>query len=290
MVGQPRSVLTVLGSGVAATLNQRVLFGVPFDALTMDAVVDICDRSLANGNRMLIGVVNAAKIVNMRRDDMLRAALLECDLILADGQAVVWASSLLGRPLPERIAGIDLFEKLLEYADKHGHSIYLLGAKSEVLTGLRARIVDRFPGLRIAGSHDGYFIDSESPTIAADVRRSGADMLFLGMTSPKKEIFLGTYADSIGVRILHGVGGSFDIFAGITKRAPVRWQRLGLEWLYRLLQEPGRMSRRYLITNSAFIWLTAREFVAREHRSKTPMSRATHQHTSQTVAGADDRG
>ncbi len=208
---------------------------------------------------MLVGVVNAAKAVNLRHDVVLRESLLECDMLLADGQSVVWAGRVLGRPLPERVAGIDLFEALLELADREGRSIYLLGARPEVLdqpdrdhprpvAGGRhrrgaARLLRRRPKPRRWPS---------------EIREAAPDMLFLGITSPKKEIFLSRYGDTLGVPILHGVGGSFDVMAGVTQRAPLAWQRAGLEWAYRLKQEPGRLWQRYLRTNSTFIGLVLR--------------------------------
>lgn len=241
-----------------------LVLGMPIDPLTMSDVLDRCRAALTTRQRMLVGVVNAAKMVKLRHDAHLRDSLLECDVLLADGQAVVWASRLLRRRVPERVAGIDLFEQLLDLAAGDGWSVYLLGAKPDVLAMLREQLATRFPGLKIAGSRDGYFTDAEAADVAADIRESGADLLFLGMTSPKKENFLGDFGSTLNVPVLHGVGGSFDILAGITKRAPVRWQRLGLEWLYRVLQEPGRLWRRYLITNVTFIALVLRELVRRQ--------------------------
>ena len=237
------------------------LYGLGVHPLTLDAVVDRCRDALRSREQLLIGVVNAAKVIALTRDDHLRESLLECDLLLADGQSVVWGSRLLGHPLPERVAGIDLFERLLELGAAEGHSVYLLGARPEVLTVLQAEMRRRWPRLRIAGARDGYFTEEESAAVAGDIRRSGADMLFLGMTSPKKEIFLKTYGPALGVPILHGVGGSFDVLAGVTKRAPLSWQRVGMEWAYRLLQEPQRLWKRYLTTNSVFLLETVRERV-----------------------------
>ena len=223
------------------------------DALTLDQVLERCADAIRSRRRLLVGVVNAAKIINLRGDRLLRESLLECDIIVADGQSVVWASRLLRRPLPERVAGIDIFESLLGLADRERYAVFLLGARPEVLEHLLDVVHDRFPGARVVGSKDGYFTDDQAPEIAEAIRDSGADMLFLGMVSPKKEIFLGSFGDDLQVPVMHGVGGSFDVLAGVTQRAPLSWQRLGLEWAFRLKQEPGRLWRRYLRTNSRFI-------------------------------------
>lgn len=248
----------------AAPRPRRRLFGLQVDALTAGEVVALAESSLESRERLLIGVVNAAKVVHLRSDRLLRESLLGCDVLLADGQSVVWASRLLGQPLPERVAGIDLFELLLGLADRDHRSIYLLGARPAVLAAVEQRIAADWPGAQIAGSRDGYFDSTEAPQVAKDIASSGADMIFLAMPSPKKEIFLGTHGAALGVPVMHGVGGSFDVLGGLTKRAPERWQRWGLEWLYRVLQEPGRLWKRYLTTNTAFLALLLRE---RVHRS-----------------------
>ena len=237
----------------------QLLFGLAMDGLRIGEVVERCRLAIQTRRPLLIGVLNAAKIVNLRRDATLRDALLDCDMLLADGQSVVWASWLLRRPLPERVAGIDLFEALLDLADLERRSVYLLGARPEVLGALTQNVRQRWPGLQIAGSHDGYFADAEASDIAADIRASGADMLFLGMASPKKELYLRRFRHELDIPVLHGVGGSFDILAGLTRRAPLGWRRLGLEWAYRLAQEPRRMWKRYLVTNVGFISLTVIE-------------------------------
>ncbi|MGW2422929.1 WecB/TagA/CpsF family glycosyltransferase [Streptomyces sp. NPDC001709] len=241
--------------------RRQTLFGVELDPLTMDETVRRCLEAVRDGRQLEIGVVNAAKLVNMRRDPRLARAVAGCDLVLADGQAVVWAGRVLRAPLPERVAGIDLFLRLLAEAESAGMPVYFLGAKQDVLDQMLRRVADRFPALKVAGSRNGYFDDSQQRAIADDIARSGAQMLFLGMTSPKKEIFTAAYGAATGARVVHGVGGSFDILAGVTKRAPESWQRWGLEWLYRALQEPRRLGRRYLTTNAAFLLMTARELI-----------------------------
>lgn len=236
-----------------------VLFGLPIAATTLDDVVAQCETAIRHGRELSIGVVNAAKIVHLRSDDRLRDSVLSCDVIVADGQSVVAASRVLGQTLPERVAGIDLFYRLLELADRERFSVFLLGATPAVLDMVVAEVSRRWPGVRIAGYRDGYFRDEQADEVAEQIRESGADMLFIGMSSPRKENFIAAHAQHLKVRVLHGVGGSFDVLAGVTKRAPQQVQKLGLEWAYRVAQEPRRLWRRYATTNTAFVVLTLRE-------------------------------
>jgi N-acetylglucosaminyldiphosphoundecaprenol N-acetyl-beta-D-mannosaminyltransferase len=218
----------------------------------MEDVLAQVDEAIARRRRLRIGVVNAAKLVNMRRDAALRQDVLSSDLILADGMSVVWASRLLRRPLPERVTGIDLMLGMLRRGAAMGHHVYCLGATQEVLDRVAARIATDYPGLVMAGRHHGYFGPDEEPTVAAAISNARADILLVAMTSPRKEHFMARWGDQLGVPVCHGVGGSFDILAGKVRRAPERWQRLGLEWLYRVGQEPRRLWRRYLVTNTIF--------------------------------------
>jgi N-acetylglucosaminyldiphosphoundecaprenol N-acetyl-beta-D-mannosaminyltransferase len=242
-----------------AGLMERDLFGLPVDALTMRQAVARCTDAIKNGEHLSVGVLNAAKVVAMRRNPQLREAVAECDMILADGQAVVWASRVLGAPLPERVAGIDLFTELLAEAAERGYRVYFLGARPEVLARMMDEVGRRFPGLPVARARDGYYQAGEEAEVAGDIRQSGADILFMGMSSPRKEVFLSEWGPATGANVIHGVGGSFDVLAGLTRRAPVWWQDHGLEWLYRASQEPVRLGRRYLTTNMSFIALVARE-------------------------------
>jgi N-acetylglucosaminyldiphosphoundecaprenol N-acetyl-beta-D-mannosaminyltransferase len=251
---------TTMAEKSAGHLRRQVL-GVWIDAMTMTQALRQCADAVQQRRYMCIGVVNAAKIVAMQRDDRLRQAVGSCHMVLADGQSVVWASQLLRVPLPERVAGIDLFQVLLAEAAQRGSRVYFLGARPEVLAEMLARIGRRFPGLKVAGARDGYFRAEEEPEVAAEIRRSGADLLFVGMSSPKKELFLSRWGEATGASVVHGVGGSFDVLAGLTRRAPLWYQKLGLEWLYRAQQEPLRLGRRYLTTNTAFVALLTREML-----------------------------
>ena len=207
--------------------------------------------------------VNAAKIVAMRNDDELRRLVDDCELITADGQAVVWASRLLGDPLPVRVAGIDLMLELMALAERRGYRVYVLGAHQDVLEQALANLRERHPRLRVAGYHHGYFSAAEEPSVAAEVRAARPDLLFVAMSTPRKEYFLGHWGPELDVPFAMGVGGAVDVVAGVTRRAPRVLQRLGLEWAFRLAQEPRRLFRRYLVTNLAFVGLTLRHLARR---------------------------
>lgn len=239
--------------------SQR-MFNLTINSLTMPEVLKHCTKAVQDRTPIVLGVVNAAKVVNLQGDRRLARAMAECDLVLADGQAVVWASRLLRRPLPERVAGIDLFAELLRQADEHRWRVYLLGATTEVLADLLDRIEIDYPNVLVVGARDGYFREDESEEVAAHIAAAQPDLLFVGMTSPRKELFLQEFGHQLVGGVAHGVGGSFDVMSGHVRRAPEVMQRCGLEWLYRVYQEPRRLWRRYLFSNVAFMRLVLREF------------------------------
>ena len=238
---------------------QEVL-GAPLQAMTMDAVLDLVDATIAARAQLRIGVVNAAKLVNMRRDPTLSRDVLASDIVLADGMAVVWASRVLGRPLPERIPGIDLMFEVLRQGSERGYRVFFFGATEEVLQRVTARVAADYPGVVIAGQRNGYYRPDEEEAVAAQIHAARPDVLFVAMTSPRKEHFMARWSERLDVAVWHGVGGSFDVMAGKVQRAPDRWQRLGLEWLYRVRQEPRRLWRRYLVTNTLFCAMVAAEW------------------------------
>jgi N-acetylglucosaminyldiphosphoundecaprenol N-acetyl-beta-D-mannosaminyltransferase len=260
------------GPALVGGNRRRALFGLPIDNVTLDEAVAICTDAIDRRHTVRIGVVNAAKLASSRHDPSLRNALVDCDLVVADGQSVVWASALLDRRLPERVAGIDLFERLLDAADWRGDALYLLGATPEVLAAVEERIRRDWPGARVVGSHHGYFAPEDAPAVVEHIRDCHPDLLFIATSSPMKERFIAQWASEIDVAVLHGVGGSFDVMAGRTRRAPLAYQRLGMEWAYRLLQEPRRLWRRYLTTNMAFLALVVKELLA----PTPPVRRLTH--------------
>jgi exopolysaccharide biosynthesis WecB/TagA/CpsF family protein len=208
--------------------------------------------------------VNASIVCMMRSDATLREACLRGDLIVADGMSVVWTSRLAGVPLPERVAGVDMMSRLLEAASLHGLRAYFLGARPEVVTELVRRCSYEYPGLVVAGARDGYFGDADHADIIEDIRRAAPHMLFVGMPSPFKETWCEQNKAALDVPVIMGVGGSFDVLAGYVRRAPRVMQTVGLEWSWRLAMEPRKMLKRYLLTNSEYLWLAAGEILKRE--------------------------
>jgi N-acetylglucosaminyldiphosphoundecaprenol N-acetyl-beta-D-mannosaminyltransferase len=235
------------------------LLGCEIDASGMDDTVLRCEEIIDSDGRAHHMSVNAAKIVALHRDEKLRAIIQGCELVNADGQSVVWASRLLGSPLPERVAGIDLMFRLLELAEHKGYRIYFLGARPDVLERALKRLRSLHPRLQVAGYHDGYFGDDQEKEICAEIRTSKPQILFVAMSSPRKEFWTGRHRAHLDVPLVVGVGGSLDVVAGVTRRAPPWMQRAGVEWLFRLLQEPRRLVRRYATTNVRFLVLVARE-------------------------------
>ncbi|MBO0732736.1 MAG: WecB/TagA/CpsF family glycosyltransferase [Methylocapsa sp.] len=240
------------------------LLGLFFDTVTMQAAVAQCiELCRAPRAPQTVITVNASHLCMMRRDPALARACRAGHLILADGMSVVWALRASGQPVPERVAGVDLMAGLLAAAGEQKLRVYFLGARPEVVTALVELSRTRNPGLEIAGFHDGYFGAGDHQSIIADIRASGAHMLFVGMPTPFKETWCERYRQRLNVPVIMGVGGSFDVLAGFIKRAP-RWiQKLGMEWFWRLLMEPRKLWKRYLTTNSQFICLAIREIVAR---------------------------
>jgi N-acetylglucosaminyldiphosphoundecaprenol N-acetyl-beta-D-mannosaminyltransferase len=239
------------------------LFGIRIHAIRMAQALDIICAAIAERAHLQIGVVNAAKVVNMGKDPSLGEDVRASDLILADGIAVVWASRLLGAALPERVTGIDLMYGMLERGNQKGFAVYCLGATEEISAKVAQKISEQFPNVRIAGRQHGYFKPDEEAAVAAAIGASRADILLVAMTSPKKENFMARWNETMGVPVCHGVGGSFDVMAGKVERAPVLWQKLGMEWLYRVKQEPRRLWKRYLVTNTQFTGMVLSGMVRR---------------------------
>jgi N-acetylglucosaminyldiphosphoundecaprenol N-acetyl-beta-D-mannosaminyltransferase len=234
------------------------IFGINIDLYTLGETLSLIDTCIKQKKKLCHTVVNANKIVLMQTDAMLKESVNTADVINVDGQAVVWAARLLGVSVPERVAGIDLMEALVEQSHVNKQKVFLLGAKEEVVSKLADIYSKRYSDKLIAGFRNGYFKEAEEPEVIKMINSSGAQMLFVAISSPRKENFLNKYKGKLNINFVMGVGGSFDVIAGHVRRAPVLLQNLGLEWFFRLMQEPRRMAGRYLYSNAAFLVLLAR--------------------------------
>jgi N-acetylglucosaminyldiphosphoundecaprenol N-acetyl-beta-D-mannosaminyltransferase len=241
---------------------------VPIHALDFRMVLDAIDRFITEGSPHYNIAINAAKVVEFQHDEKLRHAIQHAHLLTADGQSIVWASKLLGSPLPERVAGADLMQRLLAHAEERGYGVYFLGAKEEVVRACVEKAQTLYPALKIVGYRNGYFSPAEERLIVEAIRDARPQILFLGFGSPTKEYFMSRNHEEMCVPFVMGVGGTFDVFAGLVRRAPLWMQRLGLEWFYRLAQEPRRMWKRYLVGNSQFIALISRELLSRRRNEE----------------------
>jgi N-acetylglucosaminyldiphosphoundecaprenol N-acetyl-beta-D-mannosaminyltransferase len=242
---------------------QRILvMDSPMDSGTMTETVDLIKSRISDKQFTQHVVVNVAKIVNMRKDRALSESVTECDIINIDGMGVVWGARFLGHQVPERVAGVDLFHSLNAMAEEESFPVFYLGAEEHIVQETAVRMQMSHPNLTIAGTHHGYFWDDEESVVQL-IKQSGARLLFVAITSPKKENFINKWRDQLGVDFVMGVGGTFDVVAGKVNRAPSWMQNFGLEWLYRVIQEPRRMWKRYLVTNSKFAWLLLKEKLKR---------------------------
>ncbi|MEU6094477.1 WecB/TagA/CpsF family glycosyltransferase [Streptomyces sp. NPDC047079] len=238
--------------------------GLPVHPLTLRESVAAAETLIADGGPHQHVVLNAAKIVQAHDDPELAGIIRSCSLVNADGQSVVWAGRLLGSPLPERVAGIDFMLAMWRSAARNGYRVYLLGAEPEVVRET-ARIAAR-QGVDVVGHRDGYWDEAREPEVVAAVREARPDLLFLAVPSPRKEHFLARRQKELGCALVVGVGGSFDVVAGLRSRAPRWMQRAGLEWFHRLAQEPRRMFLRYAVGNTRFVALTAAHWARRRTR------------------------
>lgn len=240
------------------------LLGCGIDPMPQAAVLRWCLETARSSPRArILLTANASHLVALQDDPALRAAADAADLVTPDGMSLVWAARLLGAGMPERVTGIDLLEALLDAAPRERLRVFLLGARPAVIERFVERCRERFPGIEIAGWRDGYFGPADYPAVVSRIAELRADMLFVAMPSPFKDVWCERYRDALGAKLIIGVGGAFDVLAGFVPRAPGWMQQAGLEWAWRLWLEPRRLWKRYLVGNSRFLWLVLKERLQR---------------------------
>ncbi|WP_123043789.1 WecB/TagA/CpsF family glycosyltransferase [Cohnella candidum] len=184
-------------------------------------------------------------------DREFQRALKTADLVVPDGAGVVWAARHVGEPVKERVTGFDLMHELLREGDLRGWKVYLLGTTEEIISTAHANLQKLYPGVRFVGYRDGYFTDKEDGAVVAAIREAAPDLLFVARSMSTQEAWLAKYQSTLQVPVMMGVGGSFDVIAGKLKRAPKLFQKMRLEWFYRLLQEPSRYRRMLVLPKFA---------------------------------------
>lgn len=239
--------------------REMTFLGCPLHSLTMEETLDVAEEAMREHRPLHHVVVNVAKLVTMRQNAELYDDVVSADIINIDGAGVLWGARLCGFEAPERVAGVDIMLNLFERCEKRGYRPFLLGAEQGVLDAVVTRLAKDHPALTVAGTRNGYFSEEDEDAIIRQINESGADCLFVAMPTPRKERFLKKFRHRLTTSFVMGVGGSFDVYGGKVSRAPRLVQALGLEWLFRIAQEPRRLWRRYYETNTAYASLLGQE-------------------------------
>lgn len=241
--------------------NKRIeILHTVIDVLTVEETIERVKEYIDEGCGLHLMGVNADKINMLNENERLKTIVNGCGIINADGASVVLASKYLKKPLPERVAGIDLMLDLVQLASREHYKVFLLGAKQEIVEKTKAVLLDNNPGLEIVGIRNGYFKEENWREVAEEIRKSGAQLVFVGITSPLKEYIVENFQKEQHLNcVFMGVGGSFDVISGSIPRAPIWMQKCNLEWLFRVMQEPKRLFKRYFVGNWKFIMAVVKE-------------------------------
>lgn len=243
-------------------MNNKVnILGCSFTSLSFKETVDWVNALIVSGKKGYICTVNVAILMMMRSDPLLNDIVQRSSFVVPDGQPILWASLYQPVHLKERITGMDLMCALCELSAKKGYRVGFLGSRRETMEKAVAILKERYPGLTVSFTSDGYFSSDEEAEKAELIRTSRPQILFVAMGAPKQEVFIDKFLPGLDVNFMLPVGGALEIITGNLKRAPVWMQKCGLEWFYRLLQEPKRLWRRYLFTNTLFIFLVFSDII-----------------------------
>jgi N-acetylglucosaminyldiphosphoundecaprenol N-acetyl-beta-D-mannosaminyltransferase len=244
-------------AGIDAILASQIL-GINVARLTVEQFIERVVAAARERQRWRVCYVNAANFNLAANDNRYAEVLRAADVVYADGQAVVWASRCLGCPLPERVNAGDFFDRFCEACARENLSLYFLGSRPGVARQAAQNIVKRIGNLRIVGTRDGYFELAQSADVVAEINRLAPDILIVGMGAPRQEFWVAEQHGNLNVGVAWCVGALFEYVAGETLRAPVWMRKAGLEWVFRLVLEPRRLWRRYLVGNWIFLWRVLR--------------------------------
>jgi N-acetylglucosaminyldiphosphoundecaprenol N-acetyl-beta-D-mannosaminyltransferase len=238
-------------TGSPLNSSRTSILGVPVDAVNMELTLDAVRQMLASSETSTIVAVNPEKVIAAQNCPDLMRALENASLVIPDGIGVVLGARLLGTGRMERVAGADLMPEICSLAAAEGQGVFLYGSKQEIVSKAKTLLEEGFPNLRVVGIQNGYLPDGEMDQLIKSINESGAGVLFVGLGSPKQELWLNRYATELNVRVCQCVGGSFDALCGYPKRAPKLLREFHLEWLYRLVSQPMRAHRQLALPHFA---------------------------------------
>lgn len=232
------------------------ILGIPVDRVTMDEALERIDGFVADGGPHLVVTADSSGIVAAQTDAFFRDLLLSADLVTPDSAGILWAAKRQGKPIGARVSGVDLVDALCARSADRGYRIYLLGAEHGVAEMAAERLRLRHPGCRIVGARHGYFPPESDEIVAREIAEAKPDILFVAMGIPRQEKFILATQEIIGAKVAMGVGGSLDVFSGRTRRAPRLFQRMKLEWFWRLMLNPRKYQKVRALPQ--FVWMVLR--------------------------------
>lgn len=244
------------------------IFGIGFDKVTIAQTISILDRSVCTAQRLFIQTVNVDHIALMRKDALFKKIVHSADIITCDGMPIIWASKLMGNPLPERVTGADLTTEICKYSSRKNFNIFILGAAPGVAKKAKQAAELQYPGVHIVGTYAPSAAELESSEkekeICTMINHSSANILLMALGTPKQEKWYWRNRKRLHISAIIGVGAAIDFLAGTKKRAPGWMQDAGLEWLYRLMKEPIRLAHRYIVRDFKIFPLFAREWLKKK--------------------------
>ena len=245
--------------------NKIKILNVQFHRVNMKDSIKLIEKFISDKKKHQVCVPNVYTTVLMQKDDELKKIHNSCSLTVTDGMPLVWVSRLYSKPIPERVAGPDLFQEFFKRTVQKGYSSFFLGSTPSSLKEMIRNLKEKYPSLKIAGIYSPPFMkefpEEENQKMIKIINKAKPDILWVGMTAPKQEKWIARNLDKLDVPVSIGVGAAFDFIAGRAKRAPTWMQKISLEWFYRLCQEPERLWKRYLVGNTTFTWLVLKELV-----------------------------
>lgn len=222
-------------------MKKETYLGVDVSPLSYEEIIDDLKRRIEDGEQSTIIAVNPEKVMAAKKNSQLKNLINGSTYQIPDGIGVLLASKLKGGSIRSRVTGVDMMERLIRFAAEDDYKVFLYGAKQEVVIAAKQKLEEKYPGLIISGFENGYAKDQNE--LINKINQSEADFLFVAMGSPKQELWIRENMKKLNVKVFQGVGGSFDVFSGRVKRAPLFYRKLGIEWLYRLMKEPSRIKR-----------------------------------------------